>query len=87
MGETSKSLNLDNHISNGFLKITVKSNAKKTRIVGVDENKNALKVEVAAPPEDNRANLEIIKFFTRETKKTVKIKKGLTSKEKLLFFN
>ena len=39
---------------------------------------------VAAPPEDNKANIEVLKFFTRELKKKVKLIRGATSKEKVL---
>jgi len=42
------------------------------------------RVDVAAPPEDNKANREIIKFFSKLTKKKVTILTGLTSKKKVL---
>jgi len=62
--------------------IKVKANAAKTEITGVEGS--ILKVSVKAPAENNRANIEIIKFFSKLTKKQVKIKKGLTSKTKVL---
>lgn len=65
-------------------KIIVKPNSPKNKIVSFDKAKNAYRVEIKAKPEANKANVEIIKFFSRLTKKQVKIVKGLTSKEKLL---
>ena len=68
----------------GKIKILVKPNAKKDEILGFDEKKQAYKVAIAAPPEDNKANIAVIKFFTRLTKKKVTIISGLTSKQKIL---
>lgn len=65
-------------------KIIVKPNANKSEILGYDKNKEALKVAITAPAKDNKANKEVIKFFSRLYKKKVTILKGLKSKEKLL---
>lgn len=69
------------------LKIVVKTNAPKTNIVGFDREKNALKVNVHAQPEKGKANAEIIKYFSKLTKKKVEIVSGLKSKTKLLKFS
>jgi uncharacterized protein (TIGR00251 family) len=76
---------MDEKILVGRIKIIVKPNAKKDELLGFDEEKQAFKVAIAAPPEDNKANIAVIKFFTRLTKKKVTIVTGLTSKQKLLF--
>jgi len=68
----------------GKVKILVKPNSKKDELLGFDEKTQAWKVAIAAPPEDNKANIAVIKFFTRLTKKKVTIVTGLTSKQKLL---
>jgi uncharacterized protein (TIGR00251 family) len=68
------------------VKICAKPNKKKTSIIGFDENRKAWLVEVKAPAQDGRANQEIVKFFSKKTKKKVTIKSGLTSKEKILLF-
>ena len=65
-------------------KIIVKPNSSKSEIIGYDKNKQALKVAIAAPAEGNKANIAVIKFFSRLYKKKVTILKGLKSKEKLL---
>ena len=70
----------------GSVKFIVKANSSKNEVVGYDSDKNAWKVNIKAKAEDNKANLEIVKFFTKLSKKKVKIKSGLTSREKLLSF-
>lgn len=70
----------------GTIKIIVKTNAPETKILGYDDNKKAYRVAVKAKPENNEANREIIKFFTKLTKKKARIKTGFTSKEKLITF-
>lgn len=69
------------------MKIIVKPNSKKDELLGFDEARNAWKVSISAPAEDNKANIAVIKFFSRLTKKKVRIVAGLTSKEKLLEFS
>lgn len=68
----------------GKVKILVKPNSKKDELLGFDEEKRVWKVAIAAPPEDNKANIAVIKFFARLTKKKVTIVTGLTSKQKIL---
>lgn len=75
---------MDEKLLVGRVKIIVKPNAKKDEILGFDEEKQAWRVSIAAPPEDNKANIAVIKFFTRLTKKKVSIVSGLTSKQKIL---
>ncbi len=64
-------------------KIIVKTGSKENKITGFDEQKKAWKVEVNAPPEKNKANIEIIRFLTKEIGKKVKILSGLKFKEKI----
>ncbi|MBU0757213.1 MAG: YggU family protein [Nanoarchaeota archaeon] len=83
-------MELDNswkkHIENTRLKILVKPNASKNRIIGWDDKRQALKIEIKAKPENNMANIEIIKFFSKTLKKNVEIVSGRTSKTKVLRF-
>lgn len=69
----------------GKIKILVKTGAKETKINGFDDEREVWRVDVAARPLENEANVEIVKFFSRLTKKRVRIFSGLTSKEKILF--
>lgn len=73
-----------NYIHNNHLLIIVKPNSPKTEVIGWDDEKKALRVNVRAKPEDNEANIAVIKFFSKLLKKKVIIKSGLRSKEKLL---
>jgi len=77
-------MNIEKYIKNNSLKILVKPNAKKNEILGYDENRKAVKTAIAAQAEKGKANMEVIKFFSKLLKKQVQIKSGLTSKEKLL---
>lgn len=65
-------------------RIIAKPNSPKNRIIGFDEEKGAYRVEIEARPEQNKANIEIIKFFSKLLKKRVRIIKGLKSREKVL---
>ncbi len=70
--------------SSGAVKIIVKPNSPKNKIISFDECRNAYRVEIKAKPEDNKANIEVIKFFSRLTGRQVRIINGLKSKEKTL---
>ena len=80
-------MDVDDYIINGKLTINVKPNSSKTEIVGFDKQKKALKVNVKAQPEKGKANTEIIKLFSRLTKKKTAITRGITSKTKILRFD
>ncbi|GIU69611.1 MAG: hypothetical protein KatS3mg002_0847 [Candidatus Woesearchaeota archaeon] len=80
----NKLKNITDHIKNNKILIIVRPNSKKTEIIGYDKNKNALLVNVHAKPENNEANKEIIRFFSKLLKSKVCIKSGSKSKEKLL---
>jgi uncharacterized protein len=64
------------------LHIHVKTNRPKTEILSQENGK--IELAVHAPPIDNKANIEIIKFFTKKTKRNVRIITGLKSKEKII---
>ncbi|MBW3022744.1 DUF167 domain-containing protein [Candidatus Woesearchaeota archaeon] len=63
-------------------RIIVKANSKENKITGIE--KDAIKVNISAPADKDKANKEIIKFFSKLLKKKVRIKSGLRSKEKVL---
>lgn len=71
-------------IKENLFKIIVKANSSKNEILGYDKGRGAYRVNIKAKAEDNKANIEIIKFFSRLLKKKVKIVKGMKSKEKLI---
>lgn len=78
--------NMDAFFEKSSVKILVKTNAKKTLIKKYDEKLDLYYVDVSEIPENNKANIEIIKYFSRLTKKKVKIIKGLKNNKKTLIF-
>ena len=77
-------IDLINLSSSNSFKIIVKPNFSKNKLLGFDEGRQAYRVEIKAKPESGKANLEVVKFFSKLIKKDVKIIKGMTSKEKIL---
>jgi len=65
-------------------KIHVNPNSSKTEIKGFDESRHAFKVDVAAAPETDKANKEVVKFFSKLLKKKVRIVSGSKSRDKVL---
>lgn len=62
------------------MKIT--PNAPQTELRSSDNN--ILKIAVAAPPEKNKANHELIRFFKKQFNINVRIKSGAASRQKIL---
>jgi len=58
-------MNIEKYIKNSSLKILVKPNSKKNEFLGYDENRKAVKVAIAAHAEKGKANMEVIKFFSK----------------------
>ncbi len=65
-------------------KVIAKPNSKKTEIAGIDERENAVKINVSAPADKNKANIELIKFLSKLLKKKARISSGLSSREKII---
>ena len=64
--------------------VYVKPASRQSEILGYDSIRQAYKIAVKAPAEDNKANLELMKFLKKQLKKPVKIIKGFKSKEKII---
>jgi uncharacterized protein (TIGR00251 family) len=62
--------------------VKIKPGASETKILSQNENK--LEVAVAAPPEQNKANIELLKFLTKHFKSKSKLLEVSTLGEKLL---
>ena len=65
--------------------LTVKTNAPETKITRQEGNQ--WKMDVHAPPENNKANLEIIKFLAKYCDADVRILRGMTSRKKTVLLN
>lgn len=72
------------YFKNKRLTIVVKPNSPKNKIIKWDSEKKVLIVEIKALAEKNKANIEIVKFFSKLLKKKVKIVSGFNSKKKVL---
>jgi len=71
-------------IKEDSFKIIVKPNSSRNKVLGYDKERESYRVNIKAKAEGNKANIEIIKFFSRLLKKRVKIVKGLKRKEKVI---
>jgi len=67
-----------------IINIVVKPDAPKTKIIS--ETESEIKLAVAAPAENNKANIELTKFLSKKFGKNVRIVRGLTSKRKIICF-
>jgi len=65
-----------------LISVKVKPNFPETKIIS--ETESEIKLAVAAPAEQNKANIELIKFLSKKFGKNVKILRGLTSKKKII---
>lgn len=64
------------------IQLTVKTNAPTTKIT--KQEGDVWKMDVRAPPENNKANGEIIKYLARIFGTGVKILKGRASRKKIV---
>ena len=65
-------------------KIIVKPNSSKSELVSYDAEKDVYRINIKARPEDNKANIEVIRFLKKLMKKDVRIISGLKSREKVI---
>ena len=79
-------MNLLQYAKNNQLRVLVKPNARKTEVLGFDEARGAVRIAIAAPAEANKANVELMKFVSKISGKTVRISSGIKSKAKTLRF-
>jgi len=71
---------------NGSINVWVKPNSDSTEILGYDKEKNLLRISLKSKPQDGKANLELVKFLKKLTKKQARIKTGLKSRKKVVVF-
>ena len=64
------------------IELRVQANKKKTEITKIENN--IYHINVKSRAENNKANIEIIKFFSKLSGKQVRILSGLKSKKKLI---
>jgi len=71
-------------IKQGIIKVILKPNSSKNKIKELDSKRNAYRIEIKAPAEDNKSNIQLVKFLSKALKKDVKIIRGFKNREKLL---
>lgn len=71
-------------IKENSFKVIIKPNSSRNEILSYDQERGAYRINIKARAEDNKANIEVIKFLSRLLKKRVGIVKGLKSKEKVI---
>ena len=71
-------------IKESTFKIIAKPNSRKNEIIGYNKEKDAYVINIKEKAEDNKANIELIRFLSKELNKKVRIKSGLKSKIKIL---
>jgi uncharacterized protein (TIGR00251 family) len=64
-----------------IIKIKVHPNSDRQEFVKKDEN---YKVYLKSAPVDNKANIELVKLLKKHFGKSVKIKSGFTSRNKIV---
>jgi uncharacterized protein len=77
-------MDLRKHIKNNKITIIVKPNAKKTEILGYNENKKAVRIAIKAVPDKGKANTALVKFVSKELGCRVAIVSGARSREKII---
>lgn len=65
-------------------RIIVKPNSRENKIEGFDSQRNAYRISIKARAEDNKANIEVIKFLSKMLGNKVRIVSGLKSREKMI---
>ena len=71
-------------IQGNKFKVIVKPNSRENKIEGLNIDKNAYMISIKTRPENNKANIQIVKFLSKLLKKKVKIVSGLKSREKII---
>lgn len=74
-------MDISKHLENGKLKIKVIPHSGRTEL---KEQEGKLRLYLKSAPEKGKANAELIKFFKKEFKLSVRIKSGESSREKVL---
>ena len=64
------------------ISVKVRPKSKETKITGKDGD--VLLIDIAAPADKNKANIELLKFLKRHFKKTAMLVSGATSRAKVV---
>lgn len=76
-------IQVNSFVRDGLLRVRVTPSSSSNRLLCVAGD-GVLKIAIAAPPEDNKANKELLSFLKKECGLNCAIVKGATSREKVL---
>ncbi len=79
-------MDITQYIQKNLLKVIAKPNSSKTEIISFDESRQALRIAIAAVPDKDKANTELLKFLKRQTGSKCRIKSCSKSREKIIEF-
>jgi uncharacterized protein (TIGR00251 family) len=82
----NRKMDIAQHIINNTLNIIAKPNSPKTEVIGYDETRQALRIAIAAVPDKDRANTELLKFLKKQTGRKCTLASGTKSREKIVKF-
>ncbi len=74
-------MNVTAYMFNGHIHLRVVPNSSRLKLI---EDKGQLKLYLTKPAADHQANDQLIKFFKKQLKLTVRIVSGLNSRDKVL---
>ena len=75
-------LQLKDYIIENKLTVKIQPNSSKNEVYEIKDK--ILKIRINAPPEDGKANAELLKFLKKEYKLDARILKGHKGREKIL---
>jgi uncharacterized protein (TIGR00251 family) len=78
---------ISQYIKDNSLSIIAKPNAPKTEVVGWDDSRKALRIAIAAVPDKDKANTELLKFLKKQTKMKCELISGARSHDKVVRFS
>ena len=64
--------------------VIIRANSNENKIERFDATRGAYIVSIKAKPIDNKANIELIKFLSKELKANVRLVSGLKSRKKII---
>ena len=71
-------------IKEEIFKVVVKPNSRKNEIIGYNKEKDAYIINIKEKAENNKANIEPIKFLSKTLGRKIRIKSGFKSKIKII---
>ena len=75
---------INKYVQDNKLRVRVIPKSSKSQVMGFDSERNSVLIKLKCPPEDGKANAELIKLISKELGRKATIIKGLTGRDKVL---